>query len=395
MDNEPNKIKMNCAISRLCPVKTSNKSNIFLTGATGILGSHILFELLPLYAGKILKGKIVLLIRPDKRNNAEERLRNVLTSQSIPDMLKSIPLSDLLKHIVIVSSGLKEFTAGMLPEHISNYTVIHAASSVNLGHGEELNREIEDNNYLGTIHLLGEMALHTSRFVFVSTAYSSGHRLGEIGNDFLSTDEYSFRNPYELYKHKTEKYIERYCTLYGIEWKIIRPSIICGRLIDPPYYAISRFLVFYLFARYAMAIQNRLKETELRLQVPGKALINIVPVDFVAKALIASLNEPLSQLNVVNPENVSCRSLFRSGFELIKFSNYSFLEEMPETVSPVEKMLYSIVGSQLGPYMNTPEHHFNTSLLTGLMPDIKLPSVEDHFCELLEFAVDKKFVPLY
>jgi nucleoside-diphosphate-sugar epimerase len=386
---------MNCTFIRLCPALSAKRCNILLTGATGILGSHILFELLSLFSERKIKGRIVLLVRPDRRHTAEERVKNVLTSDSTPELLKRIPLSDLLKNIVVVDSGLKEFSAKMLPEGISAYTVIHAASSVNLGHGDEQAREIEENNYFGTIHLLEELSSRTSRFVFVSTAYSSGHRHGEIDNDFLSADGYNFRNPYELYKNRTEKYIEQFCNSRWIEWKIIRPSIICGRLIDPPYYAISRFLVFYLFARYAMAIQNRLKESQLRLQVPEKSVINIVPVDYVAKALVSSLDDTVTQLNVVHQQNVSCRTLFKSGFELINFNDYTFIDDMPESVTPVEKMLYTTVGDQLGPYINTPEHHFNTSLLQGLLPDIRIPSVEDHFSRLLEFAVSQKFIPLY
>ncbi len=386
---------MNCTFSRLCPVLSARRNNILLTGATGILGSHILFELLLLFSERKMKGQIVLLVRPDRKHTAEERVKNVLTSESVPEQLRRIPVSDLLRNIVVIDSGLREFSAGMLPPGLSGYTVIHAASSVNLGHGEEQSREIEENNYFGTVHLLEEISSRTSRFVFVSTAYSSGHRCGEIDNDFLSADGYDFRNPYELYKHRTEKYIEEFCKKRLIEWKIIRPSIICGRLIDPPYYAISRFLVFYLFARYAMAIQNRLKESQLRLQVPEKSVINIVPVDYVAKALVSSLEDTVTQLNVVHPVDVSCRTLFKSGFELINFSNYTFVDDMPESVTQVEKMLYATVGSQLGPYINTPEHHFNTSLLSGLMPGINIPSVEDNFSKLLEFAVRQKFIPLY
>lgn len=386
---------MNCTFGRLCPILSAKRCNILLTGATGILGSHILFELLSLFSERKIKGHIVLLVRPDRKHTAEERVKNVLTSDSVPDLLKRIPVSDLLRYIVVIDSGLKEFSSGMLPTGLNGYTVIHAASSVNLGHGEEQSREIEENNFFGTVHLLEEVASVTSQFVFVSTAYSSGHRYGEIYNDFLSTEGYNFRNPYEIYKHRTEKYVEEFCNRKMIEWKIIRPSIICGRLIDPPYYAISRFLVFYLFARYAMAIQSRLKEAELRLQVPEKSVINIVPVDYVAKALVSSLENTVTQLNVVHPVDVSCRTLFKSGFELINFSNYTFVDDVPESVTQVEKMLYATVGSQLGPYINTPEHHFNTTLLQEIIPDIRIPLVEDHFSRLLEFAVKQRFIPLY
>jgi nucleoside-diphosphate-sugar epimerase len=373
----------------------NNTLNIFLTGSTGILGSHLLFELLPLYVNKILQGKIVLMVRPDRKFNPYERIKNIFSHPTIPEGLKEIPMHDLLRHLFIIDSGLSNFSASMLPKGIDNYTVIHAASSVNLGQNESTNKEIEENNFNGTLHLLQEISGHAKQFIFVSTAYSSGHRIGEIGDDFLSMDEYLFRNPYEQYKLQTEKFIKNYCTSKSIEWKIFRPSIICGRLIDPPYFVISRFLVFYLFARYAVAMKNRLTNTHIRLHVPKHSGINIVPVDFVAKALVLSLWSPVQQLNVVHKNNVSCRSLFRNGFGLIHFENFSFLDEMPQNINPVEKMLYSTVGQQLGPYIDTPDHYFDTSVLSGLTSDINLPEIEDHFCSLLEFATSRKFVPLY
>jgi len=373
----------------------NDQTTIFLTGATGILGSNILFELLPFYVTGKLKGKIVLLIRPCRSKSPEQRIREILTNPSIPHNIRSIPADDWLKFLVIINSELNNFSAKELPCGTTNYTVIHAAASVDLGQNAITGKEIETNNYQGTIHLLNELSHVCKKFIFVSTAYSSGHRKGEIGNDFLITDNYLFRNPYERYKHETEKYIKEFCQNHNIEWKIFRPSIICGRLIEPPFYAISRFIVFYLFARYASVMRNKFNGSTLRLHVPEKAVINIVPVDFVAKTVIASMESPVQQLNIVHPENVSCRELFKNGFKLIKFNNFSFVEEVPQDITPMEKTLYTTIGQQLGPYIDTPEHHFDTKELFDLMKGTYLPEVEEHFCGLLEFAANHRFSALY
>jgi len=386
---------MKCFLIQSNQPPVQKNYNFFLTGATGILGSHVLFELLLKYIKKELVGKIVLLVRPDKKNTARQRILSVLTSSAIPLWLKKIPIDDLLSHIEIVESGLNDFSANKLPKGIKKYTVIHAAASVNLGVNEHSGIEIEENNFKGTLRLLHEITPFASQFVYVSTAYSSGHRAGNIDNDFLSLEKFDFRNHYEFFKNKTEKYIEQYCPLHGIDWKIFRPSIICGRLIDAPYYAISRFMVFYLFARYAVAMKSRMDGAKLRLHVPENAQINIVPVDFVAKSIIEGLSSPIQQLNIVHPENVSCRSLFKNGFGLIDFTRYTFLGTMPLPENPVEKMLYSTVGQQLGPYIDTPSHHFDTSALKKLMPDFSVPDIEPHFGGLLEFAANRKFAPLY
>ena len=369
--------------------------NIFLTGATGILGSHILFELLLLYNQGELSGKVVLLARPTSKKTASQRIREILTSEVIPDKIKTIPLTNLLSHVVIVSSGLNDFSREKLPSGIDKYTVIHAAASVNLGQNKKTCDEILNNNYQATIHLLNEMAETTSDFIFVSTAYSSGHREGRIENDFLSHNNYQFRNYYEIYKHKTEEYIAKFCPAHHIGWKIIRPSIICGRLIDTPHYVISRFMVFYLFARYAIAMKNRLCNSDLRLYVPEVSNINIIPVDYVAKAIVACMQSDIRQLNVVHPKNVSCRSLFTNGFNFIRFNRYSFHEHLPKQATFIEKMLQSTIGQQLGPYIETPVHYFDTADLKKLMEKVELPEIEDHFTGLIGYAVKHKFASLF
>lgn len=369
--------------------------NIFLTGATGILGSHILFELLPDYVSGKNSGKILLLIRPSGKKTAYHRLTEILTSKVIPDRIKNIPFEDFLKHIIIIESSLNEFSKNSLPVEISQYTVIHAAASVNLGQDKKSFNEIMVNNYQGTVHLLTEMSEFASDFIFISTAYSSGHRNGKIENNFLGTNNYRHRNYYEIFKHKTEEYITKFCPEHNIEWKIIRPSIICGRLIDEPLYAISRFLVFYLFARYAIAMQHRLNKLSLRLSIPEHSKINIVPVDYVAKIIIASLPTKIQQINVVHPKNVLCRSLFVNGFRFINFDKYSFIEQIPKKATPVEILLQNTIGKQLGPYIETPDHYFDTEILKELAPEIELPEIENHFTGLIDYAAKQKFSTLY
>jgi nucleoside-diphosphate-sugar epimerase len=383
---------MTCFINKICTENgLEGRKNIFITGATGILGSQVFYELLPLFVSGTIQGKIVLLVRPVRNITSKQRVENILTHPDAPEKVKELSFSELMKHIIIIDAGLNDFMPVMLPEGIKNYTVIHAAASVNLGQNESSGKEIEDNNYKGTMNILYSMTPFMKQFVYISTAFSSGHRKGEIDDDFLSVKECNFRNPYEQFKHLTEVFVDSYCTSKGIEWKILRPSIICGRLVEAPFYAISRFLVFYLFPRYVIAFRKRLTKFELRLSVPERSDINIVPVDYVSKAVVASLQTPVQQLNIVHPRNVSCRELFRSGFSRINFENYSFRETVPEDLSPSEHIFYDTIGQQLNPYINTPAYHFNTESLDKTVPGIKLPNIEEHFGRLLDYAIEHNF----
>lgn len=371
-----------------------HKQNILLTGASGILGSHILFELLPQYTSGILSGKIVLVIRSTKKHSAHQRLLQILQNPFVPEKMKSIPVEESLKHLVLIDSDLHHFSGKKLPD-LDLFTVIHAASSVNLGQNDAIKEELYRNNYHGTIHFITEIMPVTRKFIFISTAYSSGHREGIISNDFFNRDDYKFRNHYEFFKHQTEIFVRDSCSKSQVEWQILRPSIICGRLIDEPLYVISRYLVFYLFARYIIQLRSRIGNQFLQLHVPEKASINIVPVDYVAKVVVSAMNEKTEQLNIVHPVSVSCRSLFETGFELIHFENYSFSEMNREPVNPVERLLYSTIGQQLGPYIDTPHHCFDTSSLANFYNLADIPEIEDHFCGLLSFAANQKFVDLY
>lgn len=370
-------------------------SNILLTGASGILGSHILYELIQQYIEGSLTGKIVIVVRNGKKLSALQRVMEILQNPFVPEKMKSIPVEEALNHIVVIDSDLHHFSKVKLPVLPGGFTVIHAAASVNLGQNEAIKEELLRNNYLGTVHFMNEILPVTKKFVYISTAYSSGHRSGMIFDDFFSENDYHFRNPYEYFKHQTEIYVRDICAKQQIEWQILRPSIICGRLIEAPLYAISRFLVFYLFARYIINLRKRIDNHFIRLYVPKEAAINIVPVDYVAKVVVSVMKETIRQLNIVHPKSVSCRTLFEKGFGLINFDNYSFCEYLPEPANPVEQLLYSTVGQQLGPYIDTPDHYFDVSVLRDSHPEFIVPEIENNFCELLTFAANRKFVDLY
>lgn len=372
-----------------------DKSNILLTGASGILGSHILFELIQKYTEGALTGKIVIIVRSGKRLSALQRVKEIFQNPFLPDKMKSISVEKALNHIMLIDSDLHHFSKEKLPVLPGGLTVIHAAASVNLGQDEAIKDELYSNNYLGTVHFINEILPVTNKFVYISTAYSSGHRSGMVSNDFFTRNDYHFRNPYEYFKHQTEIYVRDICSKQRIEWQILRPSIICGRLIEAPLYAISRFLVFYLFARYVINLRKRIGNHFIQLHVPKEATINIVPVDYVAKAVVSVMHKTIRQLNIVHPNSVSCRTLFEKGFGLIDFNNYSFSENMPEPTNPVERLLYSTIGQQLGPYIDTPAHYFDIDGSMAFYPAFNIPEIENNFCELLSFAANRKFVELY
>lgn len=366
---------------------------ILLTGASGILGSHLLFELLR----KSLENtprEIYLMIRTSKTIPAQNRLEKILTSEALPDYLKQYSAQDLIQKINLIDCDLDSFTAECIGNELK-FDVIHAAALVDLSCSESTEQKIRKCNFEGSKRLLEQLAGKAESFVYISTAYSSGRRNGIIGNDYLSLQQFDFRNHYERYKSDTELFVREYCENHGIKWQIMRPSIICGRLFDEPLYVIPRFMVFYLFARFLLLMRDRIQGQKIRLFVPENAAINIVPVDYTAKVILQAMETKISQLNIVAPENLLVRTLFETGFKAFDFADYEFVDEPVENPTQIERMLLSTIGEHLGPYIDDSAYTFDLSELSAVLPVKEFPSIAENFISLLFFAVLQNFRQMY
>ena len=61
---------------------------IILTGATGVLGSHIMYELLEHFIKNAITGKLYLITRNKGKISATERVNELLSSSYTPIILK-------------------------------------------------------------------------------------------------------------------------------------------------------------------------------------------------------------------------------------------------------------------------------------------------------------------
>lgn len=366
---------------------------ILLTGASGILGSHILFELLRKSLEDIPR-EIYVMIRTSKTIPAHHRLEKMITSEALPDYLKQYSTQDLIQRINLIDCDLDSFTVDCLG-NLPKFDVIHAAALVDLSCSESTEQKIRKCNFEGSKRLLEQLAGKAASFMYVSTAYSSGRRNGIISNEYLSLQEFDFRNHYEKYKSATEFFVREFCEEHDIKWQIMRPSIICGRLFDEPLYVIPRFMVFYLFARFLLLMRDRIQGQKIRLFVPEKSAINIVPVDYCAKVICEAMKSEISQLNIVAPENLSVRTLFETGFKAFEFEDYEFVENPFGDPTQIEKMLLSTIGEHLGPYIDNSEYKFDIALLKSVLPVKEFPLIEENFISLLFFAVLQNFRQIY
>jgi nucleoside-diphosphate-sugar epimerase len=383
-----------------------SKSDVLLTGATGILGRHVLYELLHRRMSGQTKGALIVVIRARPAQTSLERLQAILAHRFRPAYLAKYSVSDLLPHITIIDAGIE----GLNDAHLDaltrqdNLHVIHTAAATDLSNTDAAHERAFTHNYLATKHLLAWCTPRLRKFIFISSAFSIGHYEGVITDTYITfnTDgapvlpEAITRNPYEQFKLRMEYELIQYCLRHRKSWQIIRPSSICGRMLDEPLYYTPHFNVFYLFGKFLLTcrLSGILRGGDtIRVESNPAGTMNIVPVDYVAKTIVTSFeNDDIGQLNAVSSRPVPLAYLLQCmcSYEGIRCD---LTERAPsaDSMSVLEKHYYETIGPMFSSYLSTPVHRFDTAKLRQIMFDSADVDVESAFKQLYEFAYEHEF----
>ncbi|WP_281991000.1 SDR family oxidoreductase [Aquimarina aggregata] len=368
----------------------SNINTILVTGVTGNIGSHVLFELLFDLYSKKEEARIYVLIRKQRHISAQERLLNeVFSKQLIPEKIVPFYKEYIEKYVEVIEGEIHNF---ILPEKAGNtITVYHLAASVNLSNTEKAKHEIAHVNYHHTQAFFDTIKCRTKKLVFVSTAFSRGEIEGAIEEDYHSATTYNFRNFYEAYKMKIEKLVLQIAKENNFSCTIARPSIVSGRLIDFPKFVSSRYIVFYAVGEFF----NKIKKSHsnigtIRLALNIEGGLNIVPVDYVAKGIIRAADIKEEQLNITLTQNVPTQYIATSILKKCGI-NIELVPEEPEDKSTIEKLFYKTIGSQLLKYSMSKNHYFESKLIRKLLSNIEEPNMKEHFQEIYDFAHNINF----
>ena len=370
--------------------------NCLLTGATGIVGSHIMFEWL--YKAIVQKtvNHLFVIIR-DNEKTAQERLIAILQNPSRPEFLNEFTLEECLEKITVISSDLATISKDTLSKYNFD-TVIHCAGSTNLLNTNDSKEKVHSQNYLVTKQLLNQLPNVVSRFLYISTAYSFGIQDEKVNDSIENYKVTDFRNPYEKSKYESERYVKETCKLKNIDSQILRPSIICGRLIDMPFYETPKFDVFYSWAIFLAKYAKKAKES-FRIWVDKESGLNIVPVDFVSKAILhAFLNPSIKELNIVNPKQILHESYVGDVLESFEINSYEYVSERPENLNAFEQLYYKSIGNLFEKYISIPDLQFKSDQIVKFIDQLQLDvtlGVHENFMNLINFSVEKKFRESY
>jgi thioester reductase-like protein len=255
--------------------------SVFLTGATGFVGSEILKRMLSTQP----RARVTVLARTTARGTAAQRVATIVERMLGADQARAC--SDRIEvvegDIALPGLGLSRERHAELSERIDH--VIHCAAVVDLELPAAVARR---HNTGGTRNVLSfvEGLKSRARLDYISTAYVAGKRVGRVREDELDVGQ-EYIDEYERTKMEAEALVQEFSRRFPTA--IYRPSIVVG---DSRTGEMSRFQGFH----HALTLYRRLYERGLVfrrsmffLPADPEAIIDIVPIDYVVDGLFAMM----------------------------------------------------------------------------------------------------------
>ncbi|MEO8889385.1 MAG: SDR family oxidoreductase [Jatrophihabitantaceae bacterium] len=261
----------------------------FVTGATGFVGRFLLVELLK------REGTIYALCRASSLDKLED-----LKARLGDDNDRIVPvIGDLSKERL----GVNPDEVNTLDGEIEHFFHLAAIYDLTADAGRQHTANVD-----GTRHAvqLAE-AIHAGHFHQVSSIAAAGLYRGTFTEDMFEEAEDVEHNAYYATKHESEAVVRNECT---VPWRVYRPGAVVGHSetgeidkIDGP----------YSFFRSIQRLRGALPSWLRGVGIDGGE-INLVPVDFVAKAMDHIAHRPDldgQAFHLTDPEPLSVAGLIK------------------------------------------------------------------------------------
>jgi NAD(P)-dependent dehydrogenase (short-subunit alcohol dehydrogenase family) len=231
----------------------------FVTGATGFIGRNLVEQLLE------REGTIYVLVREGSRGRLEE-LKN---RWGAPEGRIVPVIGDLSQEKLGCEAQIEELRGKI--DHF-----FHLAAIYDMTADAESQRVANVEGTREAVKLAEE--LDAKRFHMVSSIAAAGLYKGTFTEDMFEEAEKVENHPYFQTKHESEAVVREESK---VPWRVYRPGIVVGHSetgemdkIDGPYY----------FFKLLQRARNALPQWFPGVGIEGRK-INIVPVDFVARAM--------------------------------------------------------------------------------------------------------------
>ena len=349
---------------------------LFLTGATGFLGEYLLRELL------------------DRDHEVWCLYRNPAKCWDSVRFLSGFGLPRQADNLHWLQGDLLSVTE-LWPNWVKQYPglaqvdqLLHCAASMQLhlaADGEPLRTNVGSASVLLRLLELQPMQAH-----LVSTAYVCGRvEQGWVGETPHPRGQ--FVNSYEESKWEAEQ-------CWGGQATLLRPSIIVGDSLTG---RCTSFFGWYIFMQ-AVQLLSRLIgggateqpfDLQLGLPVDAAATMNIVPVDYVAQAVVRLIENPRNHrriFHLTHPNPPTYQQIWQFVARRFQLDGVRFLGAGAEPMAPrndLERMAYRQMESVLDYFGNNPL--FCRQQTDQALPDLRPPGVTDDLMNLwLDYAID-------
>lgn len=255
--------------------------NIFITGATGTIGSRVIADLL-----KDKTTKLSLLIRAKNSGQANLKVTKLLEFWNV-DVSQ-------LKRIKVVLGDITQTNLGIDTKKYNDLIkdtthIIHMASALKLNMTKKQARTIILESTKEIVKLSKKCEKFV-RFNYMSTMEVSGNLSGTIKEEFI-TQKRKFLNTYEMAKSETEEFLKSEIE-EGLPVTIYRPSMVVGDSMT------GKTFTFQSFYRMMNDIFINPKSSI----IPGSKSFNLdtIPVNYISEAIVTLYDNPDAKNKIFN-----------------------------------------------------------------------------------------------
>lgn len=353
---------------------------IIINGANGYVASHFINELL------INNYEVYALVRESKKYSAYNRMKDALT--------------EINEGVDVMSENIRVYNYSLLHENFSipenhlkdifsqEVDYFHFAAS--LKYDLKSKNEIFKTNLDGlenSLKIFSKYASSTSRFFFISTAYSCGNFSGVFKETFYDNEDISsFRNYYEQSKRFAENIIKKQIKMTNLNAHILRLSQVVGN--NKSGVTMTDYGIFD-FAKRIHRLANRYPNNTVRVRVDPESTQNLIPIDNVINYLMRAVE--LQTLPVI------MNFIAKNSIKNIHIIN-TLCKLLPITIIPekyieqanmdaFERMIsmgMSFTGSYAGTNILFDTKHLNQVVLSG-----NNEPNEETINKMLKYFIDK------
>jgi nucleoside-diphosphate-sugar epimerase len=393
-----------------------------MTGATGLVGSNLVLEILKANINALDSTRILVVGRGGSsgiHHRVAAQIRKTGWQYLMPrydDELVQRACA-VLEPIEFDITGESAVLGAAATELMSNTTIdqfYHVAALTDLRHQSHVEERLRKTNVTGTRNVLKLVTATPGRvkqFAFVSSAYVCGKTVGRIAPDYTNAEQ-EFRNPYERTKLESEVLARRSCREHGIACKIFRPSTIGGRLMEPPIGHVTKCDVYLGWLYFFLRLKSKMLNTtaweqicttpvNIPIRIHGNVNVglNIVAADVCAKAMYRIMEQDgeSRSYHLVSERDMGVEAVLTHMLNAANVTGWSIVSKRPDSaLTSHERIYYGSVGDIYTPYIihdRNMEFDCRQTLAAWNGSGAPMVSVDSiaTFGKLVQYGIDKKF----